>query len=171
VEENLVCPYLFRLREADLKGPLAQFQAVAADRDGTLKLVKTMNTAQTGRRLSEEQVKVVFDGLWPTLQASLEKVPSAEGGKPTKRPDRELLEEILQTVRALPDALRPREKQSNAVYANLLARSIVRNLRRDRQREDDSINKFLVEDAWTTDLKEALHQAKVALPAKKPEES
>src|SRR5208337_5095668 len=38
-----VCPYLFGFSPAELTGPWAQFQAVIANRDGTLALVNSIN--------------------------------------------------------------------------------------------------------------------------------
>src|SRR5229473_2295304 len=35
LENTFVCPYLFDLKPSDVKGPLAQFQAMTADEPGT----------------------------------------------------------------------------------------------------------------------------------------
>jgi len=45
VEHARVCPYLIGMRETDLTGPLAAFQAARADREGTLAMVRSMNEA------------------------------------------------------------------------------------------------------------------------------
>jgi len=48
IVESYVVPYLFSFPPTQLSGPLAQFQAVQADRPGTLKLVELINSALGG---------------------------------------------------------------------------------------------------------------------------
>lgn len=93
-----VIPYRFRLRTADIMPPFSQFQDVAADREGTYRLVKSINDA-FGKEWypEEEDVRVAFQTWWPKLEDALGKVESIEPGQ--TRTDRELLEEILDLTR------------------------------------------------------------------------
>jgi hypothetical protein len=71
VRTAFVCPYLIGLEPHDLVGPLAQFQATRANRDGTRSLLRSINQACTGPALSERQLQEAFNNWWPKLQKSL----------------------------------------------------------------------------------------------------
>src|SRR5262245_55696298 len=43
VSESRVIPYLLDVKPKDLRGPLAQFQAVSSDEDGTFRLLQSIN--------------------------------------------------------------------------------------------------------------------------------
>src|SRR5258705_7407622 len=64
LDKSFVCPYLFELEPADLKGPLIQFNAAKADEEDTLKLVLTINQAQE-TPLPERTVEESFEAWWP----------------------------------------------------------------------------------------------------------
>ena len=49
--ETYVCPYLFDLSTSQLSGPISQFQATLATKEGTFKIIQTLNKA-----LSELQI-------------------------------------------------------------------------------------------------------------------
>jgi hypothetical protein len=96
IEGARVVPYRFRLREADVRPPLSLFQGVEASRDGTLKLVQSMNEI-LGEPLNHKQLLATFDKWWPDLDSWLREIPEAA---PTPiRSDRDILEEVLHTVR------------------------------------------------------------------------
>lgn len=99
--ETYVCPYLLDVGPADLEGPLAQFQAAVANGEDTRKLVQTINRALRDEALSEERVNKAFEVWWPELEENLASIPAAEGKPETKRPEREILEEILMSIREL----------------------------------------------------------------------
>jgi hypothetical protein len=92
-----VIPYRFLLRSADISPPLSQFQDVAADDEGTFKLVKSINDA-LGRPLAEdEKLKRAFAHWWPDLKSQLGTVEHIEPSE--VRTDRDVLEEILDLAR------------------------------------------------------------------------
>jgi hypothetical protein len=97
IKESRVAPYRFQLRASDVGPPLSQFQGVDANEEGTLRLVRSINEA-LGRPLAdEERIRRVFEHWWPDLRNMLAEIPSTSTHK--IRPDRELLEEILEIVR------------------------------------------------------------------------
>lgn len=98
LEKSYVCPYLFQLEPADLKGPLIQFNAAKADEDDTLKLVLTINDAQE-TPLPERTVEESFEVWWPKLREALDGLPTSQGEVKQSRPEREMLKEILELVR------------------------------------------------------------------------
>jgi hypothetical protein len=106
-DDSRVIPYCFGLGPADYGDPLGDFNGVKADREGTLKLVRSINAAMD-KRLKEDDLDRVFDRMWGDLETELAnvKVPTipatpALAGAPNAplRSDRELLEEILARVR------------------------------------------------------------------------
>lgn len=99
-EQAYVCPYLFNVKDSDLKFPLAHFQTTKAQQEDTRKLFRTLNQAlQTG--LNEQQVDAVFDKWWPDLEESLKAIPPPSGAAQPQREEREILEEVLELVRDL----------------------------------------------------------------------
>ena len=76
--KSFVCPYLFELQPSDIEGPLAQFQCEGADQDGTLDLVRSINSRlrALGRESREERsVASQFEKWWPDLKKNLEETP------------------------------------------------------------------------------------------------
>jgi len=72
-----VIPFLFDVQPEDLKGPLAQFQAVKADKDGTKRLLYTINQTRTekDKALSSSQLDKNFEKWWGDLEMVLTNVP------------------------------------------------------------------------------------------------
>jgi hypothetical protein len=64
-----VCRYIFGSTE--LTGPLAQFQAVRADREGTYSLLRAVNEAAGENKLPTAQLEQAFKVWWPRLQKEL----------------------------------------------------------------------------------------------------
>lgn len=119
-DDSRVIPYCHGLGPADYGDPLGDFNGVRADRDGTLKLVRSINAAME-RSIRDEDLERVFDRMWNDLEAELEEIPEADvpvvsrrndpaptpvNGYPL-RPDRELLEEVLERVRRIDDRPQP----------------------------------------------------------------
>ena len=100
-EASHVCTYLFDVGPADLEDPLAQFQHTIANKEDTSRLVQTINQVLGGDALSEEHLKRAFEKWWPELEEALGNVPTPQEKQESKRPEREMLEEILVSVRAL----------------------------------------------------------------------
>jgi hypothetical protein len=104
VESNYVCPYLLGLVPTDLKSPLADFQATEANKDDTLKLLQTINSAQGNAELKDESLRAAFDKWWPDLESKLDELRSKSlpSGPPVpRRTVDDLAAEILARVRNL----------------------------------------------------------------------
>lgn len=102
VDAARVVPVLFGIGKADLKFPLAQFQAVECDRDGLFALAKGINQALGEKQVPLETLNTVFTALWPALAAQLALIPEDAEKSPADPPrsDRDLLEEVLDSVRS-----------------------------------------------------------------------
>jgi len=99
VERVRVCPYLFAVQPADIKGPLVQFQSTPANKEGTLRLVHALNRGMGEPALSPTHVDEAFEVWWPRLDQRLGAIPKAPSDSTPVRSDREILEELLELVR------------------------------------------------------------------------
>jgi hypothetical protein len=116
LSRSLVCTYLVQLKAAEMKGPLAQFQATLASAEDTKRLILSMNRACGPQALPDERVAKMFDVWWPELEKKLAAAGSAKAKLSSPhRSDRELLEEILGLMRKneRQDALRDLAQNSD----------------------------------------------------------
>lgn len=100
LQNTYVCPLLFDVQPAEVKGPLAQFQLTRAVREEVRQLLKTINSALVeDQSLPEVHLNEAFDLWWPKLEEQFLALPSEEEHPGPARPEREILEEILALVR------------------------------------------------------------------------
>jgi len=96
-----VVPYLIdELPPTSDRSPVAQFQHVRADREGTFRLVESINTIRENPKASDRLTRS-FEKWWPDLEQTLRTVQASNPAQPPVRSDRELLEAILQRVDSL----------------------------------------------------------------------
>jgi hypothetical protein len=101
IDKTRVCPYLLGLEPTDVTGPLAQFQAVVAEKDGTKKLLQTINHAQRDNELPEDRLNTIFNVFWPSLEGILTDISNSPHQiKEAKRTSEDKIDEILNIVRA-----------------------------------------------------------------------
>jgi TIR domain len=96
-----VCPYLFRLERADVKGPFSQFQSQRAAQEDTRKLLQTINDVLPKDRRSEGQLAKTFEKWWPDLEGHLASIPLGQAEQKPRRDLPEMVEEMLELVRGL----------------------------------------------------------------------
>ena len=137
--DSYVCPYLFELSPADLVGPLSQFQAKKADKEGTHQLIEMINAALPSA-LPKEEIDETFELRWPKLAGKLNDAPTVTRGTPSPRKDREILEEILTAVRGLTHRIEERPESITEEDQERRALSRLRfHLRRYEESRDPSI--------------------------------
>jgi hypothetical protein len=102
LKKSNVCPILFNLEPADLKGPLAGFQATKFEKNDFKKLFSAINNACGDAKLSDMVLDEVFETNWPRLEKAIIEILSQHSKRPKNREDksvtrgdREILEEIL----------------------------------------------------------------------------
>lgn len=101
-DKTFVCPYFIGgLLPADVRDPLGQFQGVPANKEGTLNLLKTINSALPGEKLDEKVLEDAFAKYWPDLKIALDNLPSVKGQEKPKRTTDDMIEEILSIVRGM----------------------------------------------------------------------
>lgn len=83
VDNSRVSPLLFGIKPSDLRGPLSQFQATAFHEADVLRLIMSINKANT-KPLDDMLVGRTFIALWPVLKA---KVDTCLENAPTREPE------------------------------------------------------------------------------------
>jgi hypothetical protein len=104
VERSKVCPLLFGgLEPTDVKGPLVQFQAAQFSEDEMKRVVKMMNAELGEASLPGDVLDNVFQMWWPKLDEEISKEleKGTEDDGEARRPERDLLEEVLALTRRL----------------------------------------------------------------------
>jgi len=139
-EATFVCPYLLGVEATELTGPLAEFQASAADRDGTKCLLRTVNSVPGNAQiLSEKQLDDIFDVWWPRLEPLLIQSDSLLTTEPRQiRTDRDMLREVLELLRAMNRRQSETDGQASGAVTTEVLRSLeeaTRLLRLDREPE------------------------------------
>ena len=97
-----VCPLLFGIDSAQLKGPLVQFQATPFSQAEMLKFMKAVNEA-TSEPLSEIHLARAFDRCWHELDERIQAIlcSNLEDETPPPRSVEEMVEETLGIVRSM----------------------------------------------------------------------
>ena len=104
LERSKVCPLLFGGMEAtDVKGPLVQFQAAQFSQDEMKRVMKMINGELAEAALAPDVLDNVFDMWWPQLeqQVGRELEGIGEADLKGRRPERDMLEEVLALTRRL----------------------------------------------------------------------
>jgi hypothetical protein len=100
---SYVCTSLLDIAPADIEPPLGQFQHTIFNKDDVRQLVETINKAihaNGERSLNEQAFAAVFEKFWPDLESQLLAISKEHEEKPNLRPDRALLEEVLELQRS-----------------------------------------------------------------------
>lgn len=76
-DRSRVVPYRLGVRAEDVRPPLGLLQGVDADKDGTWRLLEMLN-GKTENPVSSENLRVIFDAMWPDLAGKLQYAKSEE---------------------------------------------------------------------------------------------
>jgi hypothetical protein len=100
MQGSRVIPLLLDLEFSDITGPLAQFQAKKVDRAGLFEIVQSLNQLAQ-HAVPEDRVRQLFDALWPELEKKILAIPKISTPAKHTRPQPEILEELVASVRTL----------------------------------------------------------------------
>ena len=100
LDTSKVIPLLFDLEFSDISGPLAQFQAKKLVRQGVWEVVQSIQMS-SDKRIGDDVVRKLFDALWPQLEQQLGQVPGRPAEERAARPQQEVLEELVASVRSV----------------------------------------------------------------------
>lgn len=101
LDKSYVCPILFGINNADLAGPLKQFQTTEFTKTDFHKLINVINGRLGDHKLPAKTLDNVFEKWWPDLEEKINEVLTSitivDG---PVRADREVLDEILLLARS-----------------------------------------------------------------------
>jgi hypothetical protein len=105
MQGSKVIPLLLDLDYRDITGPLAQFQAKKIDKAGLTEVVNSINLT-TNHAVPEARAKQLFEALWPEFEKKMKTIPTEPTAAKHTRPQHEVLEELVASVRSLDSRLR-----------------------------------------------------------------
>lgn len=137
VDASRVVPLAVDLRPAEIQNPLGQFQAQPLTQVGMGKIVSTINSALP-KPLPPGRVEKAMSKWWTDLESEVQRIEqqlSLDVAEEPIRSDRELLEDILNTVRSLardPGSvnIRPHGPFSESLVGNVVE-NVVESMRAD----------------------------------------
>lgn len=99
-----VCTFLLDLKHTDIKPPLALCQHTIFNKEDVRKLLHTINKEARNlkeNKMPDDQLNKIFERYWPDLEKELKKIVDMKiDTEEPIRTDREILEEILEVIRA-----------------------------------------------------------------------
>jgi hypothetical protein len=146
MQGSTVIPLLLDLEFTDITGPLAQFQAKKVVKDGINEVMHSINQA-VNFVVPEPRAKQLFDALWPELEKKVEAIPAEAPATKHPRPQHEILEELVASVRSLDSRMRegtddgpffPRHR--NTKFRHMMVRDLMHMI----GREGDYWARFLI---------------------------
>lgn len=105
MQGSKLIPLLLDLEHRDITGPLAQFQAKKTDKVGLHEVINSINLT-TNHAVPEARAKQLFEALWPEFEKKVEAIPNETTATKHTRPQHEVLEELVSSVRSLDSRLR-----------------------------------------------------------------
>lgn len=111
MQGSRVIPLLLDLEFRDITGPLAQFQAKKVEKSGLSEVVHSINNAAS-QTVPETRAKQLFDALWPELEKAVASIPKQESATKHSRPQHDILEELVASVRSLDSRFREISEES-----------------------------------------------------------
>lgn len=100
LEVSRVIPLLLDLDISGISGPLAQFQAKKATKDGMREVVQSINRTAPERE-PDQRVTQLFDALWPQFETKVTSISEQTVGTKQVRPQHEILEELVAGFRSV----------------------------------------------------------------------
>jgi len=152
--DNRVCTVLVDLSVSEIEAgsPFQQLNHTKIDREGILKLIKTMNKKLDTNDVQEHMLEQTFDALWPGFEQKVgEALSLAPSLAAEERKEKEILNDILEIVLTLNRRLPSQSGSRNSEYISphharlLLERLSGVNLDRD---EIIEITETLIPPGW-----------------------
>jgi len=131
LKNTRVCTFLIDLDANDVGTPLSQFNHTLPNREGLWSLVRTLNNALKEKGLKEKTLEAVFEIYWPQFESRFNQILDdiEPTGTVNKRPDKDILIEILETSRSMDRRVRKLESNSNNDSFNSLGDVNVKSLK------------------------------------------
>lgn len=106
-----ICPILIDIQATDIVGPLTQFQAITLNKEGIFTLTRSIYNSMEMQRLPDQMIYDLFEMKWKDFEEKINTIKSSvktsvfSTTSSTKRPEREVLEEILKLTRSMNQTL------------------------------------------------------------------
>lgn len=100
MQDAKVVPLLFDLKNSDVTGPLAQFQAQKVDQNGLLEILKSINQIAENS-VPEDTISTLISALWPQFEEAIKNMPEIEASEKSARTQKAILEDLVIDVRSL----------------------------------------------------------------------
>ena len=101
MQEGRVIPLLLDIDFSDISGPLAQFQAKKVDKSGINDVIRAINNNNGDQAVPDLRLGQLFEALWPDFEKTSAEIPKTPTAAKRARPQSEVLEELVQSVRSL----------------------------------------------------------------------
>ena len=111
LQGSKVIPLLLDLEFRDITGPLAQFQAKKVERPGISEVIHAINQA-ANHAVPEARAKQLFEALWPEFEKRVALIPKQASAAKHARPQHEILEELVASIRSLDSRFREVSEES-----------------------------------------------------------
>jgi hypothetical protein len=111
LQEGRVIPLLLDIEFKDITGPLAQFQAKKVEKTGLNDVVTSVNQFSE-TKLAEARLAPQFETLWPALETKVAAIPKTTAPAKQNRPQHEILEELVSSIRGLDMRFRETDEES-----------------------------------------------------------
>ena len=159
-DKTWVCPYLLDMRPTDIQQPLAEFQAVSANEEGTRKLIKSINKSLGGAALADELIAKAFEKWWPELKDNLARVAAESPAEKKKQVDSEVTIEILASVREIMRRLD--EERSNPERDFLTRRLLLERQERFKLQAELELSKAALLSEQAENIKKSIAEFRVS---------
>jgi TIR domain len=100
MQDGRVVPLLLNLDFKEISGPLAQFQAKKADSEGIRELLLDLNKASSAP-VPDSTLETLLQAVLGKLEEELAAIPKNSATVKHKRPEGEILEELVSSVRSV----------------------------------------------------------------------
>jgi len=141
MDKSSVCPFIFDLKRAEVKGPILQFQSTIFEKDDVKKLLLSLNKSCGELSLKEDLLSKSFDVWWPKLEEELNKIQDEKSESKVEKEENslknEILEEILELTRTNQKILRSPEILLPPEYFEYIYKEKI-----DRNLNEKDINLF-----------------------------
>jgi len=149
MEEGRVIPLLLDVEFKDISGPLAQFQAKKVERGGLSDVVTAINSSAPQ---PAAQATRLFESLWPQFEEQIKAIPEPTAPSKATRPQHEVLEELVASVRGLDVRLRDDDEFRSRRRRRLPPTFFIRQFRHSFLAENSPMAMLLAASAVRDDI-------------------
>lgn len=119
-----VCPLVIDVKKEEVLYPLGAFNAKTTEKEDMYAIVKVINDAQGGAKLSDSDLRESFESRWESFASELKKIQKTTPAAP-KQDLSEMVAETLSIVRGLADNISGDESGERLSLAERIAEILI----------------------------------------------